>query len=203
MSGSWLLVLQALTNLGLAPAGPGLPSGWRLQRVRDVDPPVFRVTSDHVLRVETRSGGGAGFAIYRLRSPIRPIGRSAISWRWRTETPLTGAALRRRANDDSPVRVVVVFEDRRMIFYTWGNAEARGEIFPSWTGTTRAVIALRRAEDADGSWHPERRDPFADYRRAFNRSPEAIVAVGVSADTEMLKVRAVAEVGDLSWESGP
>lgn len=197
-----LLALQVLTNLSLAPVGAGLPPGWRLQRTRDAQPPAFSVTAERVLRVEARSA--AGFATYRLRTPLRPTPRGgSLTWRWRTATPLRGAALRRRATDDSPVRVLVLFENGRMIFYSWGNTEGRGETFLSWTGPTRAVIVLERAEDADGSWHLERRNPFADYRRVFNQAPEAIVAVGVSADSEMLRARAVAEVGDLTWEPAP
>ncbi|MGH7548359.1 MAG: DUF3047 domain-containing protein, partial [Gemmatimonadales bacterium] len=61
-----------------------------------------------------------------------------------------------------------------------------------------------RAEDADGSWRVQRHNPFADYRRVFGRAPPAIVAVGVSADTEVLHARAEAEVGELEWEAdGP
>ncbi len=199
MTAGWLLALQALTNLGLASAGPGLPRGWKLQRIKGAEPPVFQVTRAHTLRLEAENR--AGFASYRLRMPFRPQA-GALTWQWRTDTPLRDAALGQRARDDSPARVVVVFEDGRMIFYSWGNQEGRGERFPSWTGANRGVIVLERAEDADGSWHVERRDAFADYRLLFNRAPKAIVAVGVTADTDQLHGRAVAEVGELTWEGG-
>ncbi len=201
MTAACLLALQALTNLGYAPAGPGLPVGWRLQRTRGAEPPTFRVTAEHVLRVEARRA--AGSANYRLRQPLRPSPRGGtLSWRWRTATPLRGATLRLRSGDDSPVRVFVVFANGRMISYSWGNREGRGETFASWTGPTRAVIVLQRAEDADGSWHLEQRNPFADYRRVFNQAPEAIVTVGISADTDQLGGASVAEVGELTWEGG-
>ena len=74
-----------------------------------------------------------------------------------------------------------------------------GEGFPSWAGRNRMVIVLERAEDADGSWHVERRDPFSDYRRLWNNAPKPIVSVGVNADTDGLKVRASAEIGDITW----
>src|SRR2546426_62635 len=90
----------------------------------------------------------------------------------------------------------------RMIYYSWGTREPVGDTFRSWTSGARLVVVCRRAADADGSWHLERRDPFADYRRAFNRAPHPIVAVGVAADTDMLHARTVAEVADLGWEAG-
>jgi hypothetical protein len=195
-----LLALQgALTNLSLAPAAPGLPSGWALQRVKGAAAPLFAVTRAHTLRIE--AAGAAGFASYRLRRPLRPEA-GALIWNWRTGTPLAAAALRQRARDDAPVRVFVAFADGRILFYSWGNREGRREHFLSWTGRSRGVLVLERAEDADGSWHVERRDPFRDYSLVFDRAPVAAVAVGVSADTDQLKGRAAAEVGELTWEPG-
>jgi hypothetical protein len=194
-----LLALQTLTNLALVAPGPGLPRGWRLERVKGAAAPTVAVTGAHALRVTTVRG--AGFAVYRLRAPLAPA-VGALAWQWRTSTPLRAAALRRRDRDDAPVRVLVVFQDGRMLFYTWGNREGRRERFRSWTGADRGVIVLERAEDADGSWHVERRDPFRDYRLVFTRAPQAIVAVGVGADTDQLGARSAAEVGDLAWQPG-
>ena len=192
-----VLALQVLTNLTILHAGAGLPAGWTLQRVRGAEPPAFRMTVGHTVRVEARSA--AGTASYRLRAPLRPApNRSGtLTWRWRTETPIHTATLRVRARDDAPARVLVAFDDGRSIAYTWGNTEGRGEGF---LAGGRAVIVLERAEDADGSWHVERRDPFADYRRLFNRAPHPIVAIGVGADTDQLGGRSVAEAADFEWE---
>lgn len=190
-------MLQALTTLATAPPGPGVPDGWRVQRVRGAPPPTFEVAEAGRLRVE--SVGGAGFAVYQLLAALQP-GRGVLVWEWRTDTPTRKADLRRRERDDAPVRVFVVFEDGRTLFYSWGNREAPGEIFPSWTSRRRAVLVLRNARHADGSWYVERRDPFVDYRSAFDRVPGPIVAVGVSADMDMLHGFSVAEVGGLTWE---
>jgi PAS domain-containing protein len=198
-----LLLLQTLTNLNIAPTGMGLPAGWRLQRIQGVEAPTFRVTRAHVLRIEAPGGGQAGTAVYRLRAPIRPPPATrpgALTWRWRAETPLRAAVLRHRATDDSPVRVIVTFEDGRVLAYTWGNREGRGESFASWAGRNRMIVILQRAEDADGSWHVERRDPFADYRRLWNNAPKPIVSVGMSTDTDGLRARTAAEVGDITWQ---
>ena len=194
-----LLALQVLTNLAGAPPGPGLPTGWRLDRPKGTEAAAFRVTAERALRAETN--GSAGFATYRLHRALRPEA-GVVMWRWRTATPLPGAALHEREHDDSPARVLVAFDDGRMIYYSWGNREPVGDTFRSWTSGARLVVVCRRAADADGSWHLERRDPFADYRRAFNRAPHPIVAVGVAADTDMLHARTVAEVADLVWEAG-
>ncbi len=197
-----LLLAQTLTNLAIVPVGSDLPAGWRLSRMQGVEPPAFRVTSSRALRVTATGQGGT--ATYRLRTSLRAppatTRAGALTWRWRAETPLRGADLKRRASDYSPIRLLVTFQDGRVIAYTWGNREGRGESFASWAGRNRMVVVLQRAEDADGSWHVERRNPFADYRRLWNNAPKPIVSVGVSADTDRLKVRAAAEIGDITWE---
>jgi hypothetical protein len=197
-----LALAQTLTNLMIAPAGPGLPPGWKLNRMQDVDPPAFEVTRLHTLRVTAVGQGGT--ATYRLRPSIRPSPaqrQGTITWRWRAGTPLRGADLKRRDGDDSPIRVVVTFQDGRSIVYAWGNREGRGESFASGAGRNRMVVVLQRAEDADGSWHEERRDPFTDYRRLWNNAPKPMVSIGIAADTDALKIRSAAEVGDLTWHA--
>ena len=199
-----LVLAQTLTNLVILPPGQGLPSGWKLTRLPGAEPPAFEVTRLHTLRI-TGTGHG-GTATYRLRFPV-PAPQSSqrsgsLTWRWRAGTPFHGADLKRRNADDSPIRVIVTFQDGRSIAYVWGNRESRNESFASWAGRNRMVVVLQRAEDADGSWHVERRDPFSDYRRLWNGVPKPIVSVGVSSDADGLKVRGVAEIGDLTWE-GP
>ncbi len=195
-----LLLCCAITNLADISPGPGLPDGWELRGVRGAPKPELSVTLDGALRVE--GTGAAGFAVFELDQRIAP-GAGALTWRWRTATALEGADLRDRRKDDSPVRLMIMFGDRRMLFYSWGSTNMVGEWFESWTGSDRIVIVLRRALDADGAWHTERRDPFADYRMAFERDPPAIAAVGIVQDADQLEAEAWAEVADINWAPDP
>jgi hypothetical protein len=197
-----VLLAQTLTNLAILPAGRGLPSGWRLSRIEGVQPPTLEVTRGHTLKMIAIGEGGT--ATYRLRNSIRPpstLRPGRLTWRWRAGTPLKGADLKHRSSDDSPIRVVIAFQDGRTLTYAWGNRESRNESFASWAGRNRMVVVLQRAEDADGSWHEERRDPFGDYRRLWNNAPRAIVSVGVSIDSDGLKTRAASEIGDITWQA--
>lgn len=188
-----------VTNLRDVAPGVGLPDGWDLRTTRAAAPPLFAVTGDGALRVETRTA--AGFAIYQLPERIPPEpGR--LVWRWRTAPPIPDADLRDRSRDDSPVRVLVVFADRRMLFYSWSGQDTVVTAFRSWTGRSRGVVPMRSPAAATGEWHTECRDPLIDYARIFDRAPPAIVAVGVSADTDQLAVSTWAEVDRLSWIPG-
>lgn len=189
----------SLTNLATVGPGIGLPAGWELRTTRSAPAPLFAVTADCALRVE--AARAAGFALFPLGERLAPT-RGALSWRWRTGTPIAGADLQDRARDDSPARVIVAFAGGRTLFYSWGGRDTTGTMFRSWTGSTRGVVILRSAEDATGAWRFESRDPFADYRGMFDRDPPAIRAVGVSADTEQLTAATWAEVADLTWWSG-
>jgi hypothetical protein len=126
-----------------------------------------------------------------------------MRWRWRSGASIPGANLRDRRTDDSPIRVIAAFADRRAIFYSWGNREPPGAAFRSWTSDDRLVIVAATAGDADGGWRAACHDPFADYRRAFAEEPPALVAVGVSADTEQLAAATWAEVGEIHWVPSP
>ena len=199
-----LTLAQTLTNLIISPAATGLPRGWKVTHLPGVQSPSFEVTRGHTLRIVAIGQGGT--ATYRLRQSIPAPASSrqhgVLTWRWRAGTPLRGADLKRRDTDDSPIRVVVTFQDGRSIAYSWGNREGRHESFASWSSRDRMIVVLQRAEDADGSWHVEQCDPFTDYRRLWNRGPKAIVAVGIGGDSDGLKIRAAAEIGDITWE-GP
>ena len=161
-----LLVLQTLTNLNMAPIREGIPPGWRLASVKGVPTPAYRVTASHTLRVVAT--GQAATVTFRLRQPLRPPPSTrpgALNWRWRSETPLRGADLKRSASDDAPIRVVITFQDGRVLAYCWGNREGRGESFTSWAGRNRMVIVLERAESLFRAEFVERRRASWDHRK--------------------------------------
>ena len=193
------LLLQTLTNLAIVSPGAGLPAGWQLAHLRRAEAPVFGVTRAHTLSVEATSA--AGVASHRLAAPPLPReGSGQLTWRWRTGTPLPQASIRVPSRDNSPARVVVLFDDGRTLLYTWGNTEPVGDRSGGGPSGRRAIVVCRRADDANGSWYLEAHDPFSDYRRAFARAPHPIVSIGVGADTDLLGAHSVAEVSDVSWE---
>src|SRR3989441_12623060 len=96
-----LLALQVLTNLAGAPPGPGLPTGWRLDRPKGTEPAAFRVTTERALRAETN--GSAGFATYRLHRALRPEA-GGVTWRGGPAAPPPRAGRRGREHDARPAR---------------------------------------------------------------------------------------------------
>ena len=130
-----------------------------------------------------------------------------LSWSWRVDRHLTGVVLREAELDDAPARFFVAFGGGglfgrpRLIFYTWGGREPKGDTFISHVSDRIAVVVLRNSEDATGQWLTERRNPDEDFRRAFDHDPAEIRAVGLMADTDQLGARAEVWLRDVRWES--
>src|SRR5256712_13874982 len=96
-----LLALQVLTNLAGAPPGPGLPTGWRLDRPKGTEAAAFRVTTERALRAETN--GSAGFATYRLHRALRPEA-GGVTWGGGPPAPPPRAGPPQSAHADNPRR---------------------------------------------------------------------------------------------------
>ncbi|MEE9245758.1 MAG: DUF3047 domain-containing protein [Gemmatimonadota bacterium] len=198
--------------LGLHRLDPvsGLPASWRIQDVRGAGSPEFEVLTGEdgpVLRVTSQSD--AVFA-YRLIDPSLREEGNLLRWRWRTRAPISGADLRDKSKDDSPLRLFLVFStkpisagrllrDGQALFYSWGNLERVGSRFASHVSDQLAVWVLRNAVEADGEWREEVRDPFADYRAFFDAEPPPIRAIGVIPDTDQTGAETVTEVTGVCW----
>lgn len=215
--GRLLVVLLLLSPTNLfdlegATLGAGLPAGWSIRPVKGHPAPDYQIVKSadgsRILRVSGR--GAAAWATNELAEPIRPApGR--LRWSWRVLTVPDSADLRRKARDDSALRVFVVFgkprglfnSSGRIIFYSWGNAEPDGLTLRSHVSGRIQIVRMAGRTDAGPEWRTEDVDPFADYRRFWDRDPPPITAVGLMQDTDMTRSLAVAEFRRLVWEPQP
>jgi hypothetical protein len=199
--------------LGLHRLDPasGLPASWKIREVRGAGQPTFEILpgadGGSILRITSEDD--AVFA-YTIREPPLLEDGGVLRWQWRTRTPIAEADLREKSEDDSPLRLFLVFaekpisegrllRDGRAVFYTWGNRELRGSSFPSHVSDELAIWVLRNTEDADGAWRDEVRDPFGDYRAYFEEEPPPIRAIGLMPDTDQTEVEAIVELKGVCW----
>lgn len=185
----------------------GLPSAWSVRPVSGTDGLRFRAVEEDdggpFLRIASRDV--AAFVYRRLERPPRGD-RIVLRWSWRTRASIRGADLRVPDQDDSPLRVFVVFgdaaqegllEEGRSIFYSWGRLERRDARFRSHVSDRIGVWVLRGAEDVASGWQEERRDLAADYRRLFGDEPPPVRAVGFVADTDQTGASVVSDLRGL------
>jgi hypothetical protein len=186
-------------------AGPGVPPGWKIRLVRGQSAPMTEVLQEDATSVLRLSGAGRAAWFYRELSPELAESSGSLDWSWRVIEAPPAADLRAEETDDSPIRVYVVFgkpglfnRAGRIIFYTFGNAEAVDFSQPSHASDKIQVIRVDGA-DARHTWQDHHVDPFADYRRIWHRDPPPITAIGVMQDTDQTGERAVAELRRLEW----
>lgn len=195
-----------ILRLDRPPRAPGIPAGWTIREVRGQRPP------DASIRL---AGGEAAFAIagagraawfYRELDEPLPESAGVLEWTWRIIGGPGKADLRDRKLDDSPIRVFVVFGtpgglfggSGRVIFYTHGNVEPSGYSRRSHASGRMHVVRADGA-GARSSWQDHTVEPFADYRRIWDRDPPAITAIGVMQDTDQTRGYAEAEIRRLVW----
>jgi len=191
-----------LLQLAGAPAGPGAPTGWQVQSVRGVEPPLLEITALEPERTFRLSGAGRAAWVFRDLRQAPPTPGSTLSWSWRVLEAPPASDLRDPSLDDSPIRVYVVFGNPRallgrsgkIIFYSFGNAEPPGYAAPSHVSKDRIHVIRVDGAGEVGRWRGHMTTPDADYRRIWGRSPPAISAIGVMQDTDQTGALAVAEL---------
>lgn len=185
-----------------------LPETWSLRAVSGEDAPSARVSVLEGTPALTLAADSAAGQIWReLDHQIEPQ-EGRLEWTWRVDRAPARSVLGDPALDDAPARVFVVFGGGglfgrpRILFYTWGRAEAVGHNFISYVSSRAAVIVLRNENDGLGAWFHESRDVFDDFHRIFDREPDEIRAVGFMADTEQTGGSSVSFLRNINWNPG-
>ncbi len=206
----------ALAQPSLAPLdGPGATAAppWREVLLPQQSLPRTRFTiveldGQRALRIE--SAGSYGNLVHEL---ALPAGASPVlSWRWRLDRAIDGAALQRKTGDDAALKVCVLmgapldgipFVERQQLrlarllsgeplpaatlCYVWDPALAAGSVLPNAYTRRMRWWVLQGRDSPLGSWREERRELRADVLRAFGdelAELPRITAVLVGADAD-------------------
>jgi hypothetical protein len=200
--------LAPLDGPGAAPAPP-----WREVLLPQQSLPRTRFTivaldGQRVLRVE--SNGSYGNLVHELALPAGAA--PVLSWRWRLERAIDGAALQRKAGDDAALKVCVLmdapldgipFLERQQLrlarllsgedlpaatlCYVWDPTQPADSVLPNAYTRRMRWFVLQGRGSRLGEWRSEQRDLRADFLRAFGdeaRELPRITAVLVGADAD-------------------
>ncbi len=147
-----------------------------------------------------------------------------LSWKWKVPA-LNGKANNTLAHvEDSPARVIVVFEGARdalpaaeqinydlakamggnglpfaTLMYIWENHLPEGAVISHHFTTRIKMIVAGSGRKDLGTWHEERVNVLEDYRRAFGEEPPRVRAVGIMSDSDNTGARTVAWYGDIRF----
>jgi hypothetical protein len=145
-----------------------------------------------------------------------------LSFSWRIDALAEGADLTTAEADDSPVRIVLVFDGDRSrlsprvhrlsemsrlltgeelpyatLAYVWSNADTPGAIVTNRRSDRIRKIVVESGSTRLGQWLAYERDVQADFRAAFGEAPGPLVAVALMTDTDNTNSRLRAWYGPL------
>lgn len=225
--------LQAKTSpLTLTPfssaSGGQPPAPWRTVGVPGgkIPPTAFAVVDldgHKTLRVEAiKSYGNLVHSVPQ----VVPDAGLKLRWRWRLEQPLSGADLRRREGDDSPLKVCALFDmpleklgliERNLLrlaraasaedlpsatlCYVWDASLAPGTLIRNAYTSRVRMIVMDSGENRLGQWQMHSRDLVADFRLAFGGESDTtppLQALLVGADADNTGGHSLAYVGDIT-----
>jgi hypothetical protein len=202
----------------------GLPMGWRHYRVTRLKKPTeYRlVPAEGTVVLQAVADASASGLSRELR--VDPHEFPWLTWRWKVPALNDKADNTLAHVEDSPARVIVVFEGGRdrlpeaeqinydlakamsgnglpyaTLMYIWENRLPEGAVIPHHF-TTRIKMIVAGTGDANlGEWHEERVNVLEDFRRAFGEEPPAVRAIGVMSDADNTGERSVAYYGDIRF----
>lgn len=197
----------------------GLPVGWK--------PIVFSKIESHTEFMVIESDGGFVLKAHAKGSAsglawekeFDPHCLAEISWKWKISKVLPLGDVTRKAGDDLPARVLIMFPydpeqadfftrivygiyklfygeypPGKAIGYIWANRLPVGEVVESAYTSRLKLFALKSGDELAGSWVEERRNIPADFRTAFPGEPLPRRArVGIMVDSDNTQGEA------LSW----
>lgn len=143
-------------------------------------------------------------------------GATTASWAWSVDQSVPGTDLSRKGGDDRNISVYFVFlpeadavavrganirrlsgnDNVRILQYVWGGNHARGTRQDSPYAPGQGANVILRAAGTGN--HVESVDLVADFAAAFGGTPEALVGIAVSADSDDTDTPIVASVSNLS-----
>jgi hypothetical protein len=140
---------------------------------------------------------------------IPPAQLGALQFDWRVDQLIAGADMRQRETEDSPVRLILVFEGERQRFsaqnnrlseltlsltgeplpyatlmYVWCNDCPAGSVIVNPRTDRIRKLAVESGAGRVGQWLSYRRDIQADFEKAFGEPPGALLGLAIMTDTD-------------------
>jgi hypothetical protein len=215
-------LLAPLDGSGAAPAPPWREVLLPKQSLPKTRFQIVELDGQRVLRIE--SPASYGNLVHELAAPV--VAAPQLSWRWRLDQAIVGAALQTKAGDDAAAKVCVMFEhaldalpfaERQQLrlarllsgedlpaatlCYVWDPMQPADSVLANaYTRRMRWFVLQGRGSPL-GEWRSEQRDLRADFRRAFGEEASElprITAVLVGADADNSGGRGLAHVAELA-----
>ncbi len=205
----------------LIPGSP-LPSAWQPLTFKKIKRHTqYRVVGDSGQTVvRAHSSNSASGLIRKVSIDPRPF--PYITWRWKVDSVYAKGDVSRKDGDDYPARIYITFAydpdqvgffekakygAARLIYgetpplaaitYIWANRAPAGLMVANAYTDRVKMIVLQSGADRAGQWRAEKRDVYADYKKAFGREPTLISGVAIMTDSDNTGESTRAWYGDI------
>ena len=140
---------------------------------------------------------------------IAPSQLGALQFEWQVDQLIAAADMRQREAEDSPARLILVFEGDRQRFsmqnqllseltlsltgeplpyatlmYVWCNDCPAGSVIVNPRTDRIRKLAVESGAGRVGQWLSYRRDIRADFEQAFGEPPGALLGLAIMTDTD-------------------
>ena len=154
---------------------------------------------------------------------VLPSELRQLSFSWQVPAQIPNADMALPEADDSPVRVVLVFEGDRSKFsmknamlselthsltgepmpyatlmYVWCNTRAPGSVIINPRTDRIRKLVVESGESRLNQWLDYKRDIAADFEQAFGEPPGALLGIGIMTDTDNTRSSAHAWYGPVT-----
>lgn len=190
------------------PFSPAVALRWRHQALPGKSPTQFSyLRKDGRDAVAVTAASSASMLRHKVR--IEPIDLGNVRFSWKVPALIAQADMGLRDVDDSPVRVILVFEGDRSslsprnamlselartltgeempyatLMYVWCNQRPPGTVITNPRTDRIRKMVVESGPDKLNQWLDYERNIRADYERAFGEYPGPLVGIAIMTDTD-------------------
>lgn len=209
----------------LSPGSP-LPAQWQPLTFKKIKRhTLYRVVTDSgntVIKASSRNSASGLIRKVSIDSQKFPY----ISWRWKISSVYAKGDVTRKSGDDYPARVYITFaydparvglfekakyEAARLFFgetpplaaitYIWANrAPVELSVANAYANQVKMIV-LQSGTVRVNQWTTEKRNVYADYKKAFGKEPSMISGVAIMTDSDDTGESATAWYGDIIFSA--
>jgi len=195
-----LSLILVLVQLPFGDFGPKEPEekktpvkGWWMVSYFTIPPTQYSKIGKGIIKAESLGSRSSLYKEVKEKEKGFPI----LSWRWKISNVVRSTIETRKDRFDAAARVMVVFgRDKRFritdgaepsgfrIEYIWASHLPKGHIFDHPGEKYCKLFVLESGEGKAGQWVYEGRNLHKDYKSAFGKDPDGVLAIGIQTDTD-------------------
>jgi len=195
-----VMMILIFTQLPFGPSAPEKPEeeespvkGWKLVKYFTVPPTQYSRAGKGIIKAESLGGRSSLFKDVEEKKKSYPI----LTWGWKISNVVRSAIETKKDRFDAAARVMAVFGKERgfrmfgggeplglKIEYIWASRLPKGYVFEHPGEKSCKVFVLESGEGKAGQWVYEERNIQKDFKTAFGREAEEVLAIGIQTDTD-------------------